>query len=105
MRNSLATLTLVLGGVLFGTASCGEDEATGGGGTAKAGYCEPCYAASDCESGNTCRSVSGSLGVCAKASDTKCCVPGTTNCQDNLGDPIGSGGKGGSGSGGGGGSG
>jgi len=98
--NRLAALTLVLGGVLFGTASCGEDEATGGGTpTAKVPYCETCKASSECQSGNVCRSIAGKVGVCAKPTDTQCCVAGsTTDCQPSLGPVVdGSGGSGGGG--------
>jgi len=55
--------------VLLATASCGKDEATG------SAYCKPCSHTSDCGSGNECRPATdtGSLGVCAKASDSQCC--------------------------------
>jgi len=102
MRNRLALLTLFFGGVLFGTASCGKDEATGGsGGSGQVGYCEPCDANSDCKTGNVCR-TSGSnttVGVCATATDSQCCTNGTTGtCHTNLtGTVSGTGGTGGGG--------
>jgi len=87
MQNRLALLSLFLGGVLFGTASCGEDEATGNNpGTGHVGYCQPCDASSDCKSGNVCRAKSASddLGVCANPTDSECCVSGMTGCHSGL---------------------
>ncbi len=104
MRRGFSLLTLGIGWVLLATASCGKDEATGG----HTAYCKPCSQTSDCTSGNECRTVTGSLGVCAKASDTQCCDG--PDCYDLRGSGgsagngiIGAGGKagkGGSGSGG-----
>jgi hypothetical protein len=93
--------------VLLATASCGGDEATGSSGGHTA-YCKPCTHTSDCAAGNECRTVLGSLAVCAKASDSQCCDG--SDCYDLQGSGgsagngiIGAGGKagkGGSGSGG-----
>ncbi len=93
MRNGLALLTLSLVGVLFGTASCGKDEATGGGSsTGHVGYCQSCSHTSDCADPNVCRVVQGKLGVCAKSTDTQCCegAAGSTSgtCYTNLGPNI-----------------
>ena len=87
MRNGLALLTLGLGWVLFGTASCGQDEATGT--TPKNGhsaYCTACSHSADCLSGNVCRLVTGSIGVCARPTDSSC-TDGNTQ-YPNLGPKI-----------------
>jgi hypothetical protein len=101
MQNRLALLSLFLGGVLFGTASCGEDEPIGGTqNDGHVGYCEPCDAASDCQSGNVCRASTpgATLGVCAKSTDTQCCTNGTTGtCHTGLNSNVGSGGSAGGG--------
>ncbi|HEV8551755.1 MAG TPA: hypothetical protein VGQ57_22060, partial [Polyangiaceae bacterium] len=99
MRHGLALISLFFGGILFGTASCGQDEATGGtgGGSNKTAYCEPCDASSDCASGNVCKgSANATVGVCAKSADTQCCTSGN-NCHTGLTNTIGAGGSGGSG--------
>jgi hypothetical protein len=99
MRNRLALLTLSFVGALFGTASCGQDEATGPTG---AGYCQVCEHSSECASGTVCLGITDKpgLGACAKSNETKCCTNGSSGCR-TLGAPIdghsgGSGGSGGS---------
>ena len=95
MRNRLALLTLSFVGVLFGTASCGEDEATGPSG---AGYCQVCEHSSECASPNVCLAINGNpgFGACAPKGATQCCQNGDKDCR-TLGGPIGSGGSAGSG--------
>jgi len=96
MRNGLALLTLGLGWVLFGTSSCGQDEATGGPPTTGHAYCSACTHSSECASDNVCRVVGNTaFGVCAKKTDSSCKDGDTT--YSNLGPAIeGSGGSGGS---------
>ena len=98
MRRGFSLLTLGIGWVLLATASCGKDEATGG----QTGYCKPCSHTSDCGSGNECRIATdtGSLGVCAKASDSQCCDGADCHTFQGSGGSagngiIGAGGKGG----------
>lgn len=98
MRNGLALLSLVFCGVLFGTASCGGDEATGPQTTPKAAYCEPCDATSDCGGGMKCKEIGkgSGLGACAKADDTQCCTGDGKTCRTGLGTELtGAGGSGG----------
>lgn len=98
MRRGFSLLTVGIAWVLLATASC-NDESTGntntGGGTIA--HCKPCSASSECASGNVCKQVTGSIGVCAKTSETACCdgpngVGG--NCQNALGPELGAGGGG-----------
>jgi hypothetical protein len=82
--------------VLLATASC-NDESTSNNNTSGTAYCKPCSASSECASGNVCKQVAGSIGVCAKTSDTSCCdgpngVGG--NCHPGLGPELGAGGGG-----------
>jgi hypothetical protein len=100
MRNGFAWLTLGLGWVLFTTVSCGKDEATSPSGTTgTVAHCKGCSHTNECASGNICKVVTGSIGVCATAAETSCCdgPDGKSgSCYQNLGGNIdGSGGSGG----------
>jgi hypothetical protein len=100
MRNGLTWLTLGIGWVLVSTVSCGKDEATSPGGkTGRIAHCEGCRHTNECASGNICKVVAGTLGVCATAAETSCCDDATPpNCYPSLGGNIdGSGGSGGGG--------
>lgn len=96
MRNRLALLTLSFVGALFGTASCGQDEATQPNG---AGYCQVCERSSECASGTVCLAIADKPGVgaCAKSSDKQCCTNGNSGCRTLNGPIDNSGGSGGSG--------
>ena len=90
-----AFLTLGLSGLLLGTPSCGNDEATGDDdGGSLADHCEVCEATNDCQSAYVCKSVAGGDGRCANRMETQCCSG--DQCYA-LGSQLGSGGSGGGG--------
>ncbi len=98
MRRGFSLLTVGIAWVLLATASC-NDESTSNNNTSGGtiAHCKPCSASSECAAGNVCKQVTGSIGVCAKTSETACCdgangVGG--NCQTGLGPELGAGGGG-----------